>query len=96
MEAQEIDAFVATMGWLTMGGTDYSFCIWSYGATLWLPRTVLVFFGEPSSGTEPPIPWERVQNVLGDKLNPIDIYSTRWEVKSYPTAEQIAKMLEET
>jgi hypothetical protein len=36
--------------------------------------------------------WERVQEIVGDMLQPTDYYPERYSVKSFPSAEQISRI----
>jgi hypothetical protein len=56
-----------------------------------LPKSDFVFFGE---GEQPEAicAWPRMEEILQDKLNPIDCYPKRFEVTEYPSPCEITAM----
>jgi len=68
-------------------GQLHSYCVWTQGVDTLLPRARHVVF---VAGDEVVAqgPWERVQNVAGDLLEPRDdLYPIRYRVREFPTAD---------
>ena len=77
-------------------GTDKavsSVATWTEGVEALLPRADRLVFLRPRAGGEPDIlgmaEWGRVEEVLGDLLEPQGLYPERYQVQSFPTAEQV-------
>jgi hypothetical protein len=67
----------------------------SSGCTAWLPQTdILAFMRDPQDKPRM-FSWDRVVGVVGDMMEPLDMYPPRFRVSEFPTEEQIAAMGEE-
>lgn len=75
-------------------GRITSYCMWAEGVCALLPRTDLVLFFRPGSpegeGMVASAPWEHVQQVVGDLLEPTDLYPPRYRVEAFPNQSQLA------
>jgi hypothetical protein len=60
-----------------------------------LPITDLVIFAPPTSKTLVPVEWQKVVDVMGDLLEPLDMYPPRYRMRALPSEEQLARMLSE-
>jgi hypothetical protein len=68
-----------------------SYCDWSKNVVSLLPRTDLIAFVR--DGKDPFMAtWDRVVEVMGDSMTPLDIYPQRFQVSEFPTDEQLAAM----
>jgi hypothetical protein len=74
--------------------SDY--CVWSEGITSWLPRAEeVVFCGRTDDNQFDAIAsasWDRCQAEFGHYLKKIDCYPERWEVKDFPSTEELARI----
>jgi hypothetical protein len=89
------DVYVATFSAVEKpDGSVFSYCLWSEGVDALLPRTQNILFHGPP-GELPAVermnggPWERVAAVVGDLLEPVDVYPPRYRVRGFPTREQL-------
>lgn len=74
------------------GGDVFSYCLWSEGVDALLPRTQkIMFFGEGQTGLCGGN-WDRVAKIVGDLLEPVDIYPPRYRVRRFPDAAQLAQI----
>ncbi len=92
-EKTEEDVFVASFSVMQhkKTGRRTTFCMWAKGLDSLLPHTERILLG--SEDQEPVmVPWERVVEVAGDLMTPMDIYPERYRVKEFPSAEQLAAM----
>jgi hypothetical protein len=72
-------------------GNVATLAVWTEGVATLLPRTDLVGLASRSGQTKV-APWERVREVLGDIMEPLDLYPERYRVQGFPTAQQLAAM----
>ena len=76
-------------------GRTISYALWLKGVDSLLPRTDVIFFMDPTLGTEaPPVAiarWEDVEKVVGELLVPAEgLYPERYRVRGFPSEEQLA------
>lgn len=89
------DIFVAKYSAVELNDTGevMTYCVWSKGVDTVLPRTDRIFLFRPKgeSGDIVAQPrWERVMEVCGDLLVPLDLYPVRYRVRgTFPTKEQL-------
>ena len=85
------DVFVASASIIESRetGQSMSYCVWPKGATSLLPCTERIVFGGEDQ-TLILAPWEKVFEVVGDLMTPLDTYPERYQVEEFPTAEQLA------
>jgi hypothetical protein len=77
-------------------GEPMSFTVWPEGLEMLLPRTDQVVFFQPDAAGESGrivarAPWDRVQRVAGDLMEPAAIYPPRYLVRDFPSAERLAE-----
>jgi hypothetical protein len=87
------DIFVPTYSLLQgPDGTLFSYAAWTASADPWLPATDAVAFLR--IGGEPPrmVEWQKVMEVSGDLIEPLDIYPPRYRVHGFPSEEQLKAM----
>jgi hypothetical protein len=87
------DVFVAS--YMAMSNKDtgqvMTYCVWSKNALAFLPHTDQIGFVE--EGKQPLMAdWDRVIEVVGHLMTPLDIYPQRFRVSDFPTDEQFAAM----
>lgn len=72
-----------------------SYCVWSEGAILALPRTDAVGFslpGQPEGQRAFAADWDSVFSIAGEMMTPVDTYPERYLVKGCPTPDQLSSM----
>ena len=87
------DVFVASYSVMEHKDTGHriSYCVWTKGTVSLLPQAERIVLG--SEDQEPIMaPWEKVVEIVGDMMTPMDIYPERYRVEDFPTAEQLAAM----
>jgi hypothetical protein len=87
------DIFVASFSALERkeAGGLASYCVWSKNVLTLLPRTDLVAFNGPEM--KPTMAkWERVVEVAGDLMQPLDTYPPRYRVECFPSDQQREEM----
>lgn len=86
------DVFVSTFSAVERDSKVRSYCVWAKNVVAWLPKTdyVALYVNKPEQQWF--VRWDRVQEVAGDLLTPLDCYPPRWLVKEWPTTEQIEVM----
>lgn len=92
-EKDQVDVFVASFSGLSNKKTGQlmSFSVWGEGIPTLLPRTDTVFVGrQDSSGFL--VPWEQVEDIVGDLIEPTDKYPPRYSVTEFPTPEQMGRL----
>lgn len=87
------DIFVAS--YMAMQNKDsghfITYCVWGKNVLALLPRTDQIAFMQ--EGKDPLMAqWDRVVEVVGDLMKPLDIYPERFRVSGFPTEEQLAAM----
>jgi hypothetical protein len=64
---------------------------WLPGNEIMLPKTDVIVFARYD--TQPvPVTWEGAASVVGNLMEPLDMYPPRFRVRAYPTAVQLAWM----
>ena len=87
------DLFVATFSAMEKPTGDvFSYCLWSEGVDALLPKAQNVLFHGQGADGVCGGPWERVIPIVGDLLEPVEIYPPRYRVRGFPTADQLAKI----
>jgi hypothetical protein len=80
-----------------------SMTVWPPSNDVWLPRADRVAVPCALSPDDPStanlaapaiVPWSAVLDVMGDALEPQDVYPPRWRAASPPTPEQLARLAE--
>ena len=92
-EKTKQDIFVASFSAMEHKDTKEltTYCVWSRGVLALLPRTDLIAFVQ--EGKDPLMAkWDRVAEVVGHLMEPLDIYPQRFQVSDFPTDEQLAAM----
>ena len=88
------DIFVATFSTLqTPKGNVFSYSAWTTHENSMLPKTdkvALLRRGEDPLSVE----WQKMVDVLGDRMVPLDIYPPRYHVRTSPPEEQLAELAE--
>ena len=71
-----------------------SYCVWSEGITSWLPKSEEIVFCQVGKdgqftaiGTAT---WEECENQLQKYFHKIESYPERWEVKEFPSGEELS------
>ncbi|HEX5745217.1 MAG TPA: hypothetical protein VFZ09_03175 [Archangium sp.] len=96
-EEKGVDLFVAAYTpYQDERGRSLSYAVWLKGVDAVLPRAEVIFFMDPALGPEaPPVGiarWEDVSRVAGQLLAPVEgLYPERYQVKGFPTREQLAR-----
>lgn len=82
-------------------GQVTSYSVWSEGLDILLPQTDSIFFFRPKGEKEGEIvaggPWDQVQQVVGNLLEPAGMYPERYRVRDFPSdyqLEAIGKQIE--
>lgn len=93
-ERNGIDRFVASYTAIeTKDGRVLSYSVWSQDVESMLPQTHEVIF---YSGDEERLvargEWSRVWEIVGDLMQPLDVYPKRYLVTEFPSAEQLAEI----
>ena len=87
------DTFVASFSIVQHPETgDFmTYCVWPKDTLALLPRTDRIAFMQEGKG---PLlaEWDRVAEVIGDLMEPVDIYPQRFRVSEFPTDEQLMAM----
>ena len=72
-----------------------SYCVWSDDVETLLAETNMVLFfrgddtpdgGDIAAGGD----WDHVRQIVGDLMEPLDMYPVRYRVVGFPTDEQLA------
>jgi hypothetical protein len=73
-------------------GAYSTYCAWTKGIPILLPEVDEVAFvrGVKSLGSAP---WERVREVAGDLMEPMDLYPKRFRVERFPSPEQLTALI---
>ena len=74
-------------------GQVTSYSVWSEGLDILLPQTDSIFFFRPTGEKEGTIvaggPWEHVQQIVGNMLEPSGMYPERFRVQDFPSDYQL-------
>jgi hypothetical protein len=75
-------------------GKAHSYCVWSQGVDTLLPCTEEVYFFIPKGDRDGSVVvkagWDRVQQVVGQLMEPQGGYPVRYRVKEFPSEEQLS------
>jgi hypothetical protein len=66
--------------------------VWTEGVLTLLPQADVVIFVRADSSVAGSVPWERVREVAGDLMEPLDMYPKRFRVERFPSPEQLAAL----
>jgi len=94
-QKQSEDVFVASYSAMrnTRTGELASYCMWARGVDSLLPRTDLIHFLDPErldgQKVAASASWDRVEEIVGDLLEPLGIYPERHRARDFPSEEQI-------
>lgn len=94
-EGAYVSKFLATQH--QESGEVSTFCTWSNSEALLLPETDRVAFSRVTGESAESLGiarWEKVRTVMGDRMRATEHYPPRWEVREFPTAEEIGRMVE--
>lgn len=73
-----------------------SYCMWARGMKSLLPKTDLIYFFDPTRPDGQRVVasarWERAEEILGNLLEPLDIYPERHRASDFPGENQIAEL----
>lgn len=73
-------------------GEAFSYCLWSQGVEAVLPRTQrILFHWEGADGLHGGA-WERVAEIVGDLLEPLELHPPRYRVREFPTEAQLREI----
>jgi len=92
-EKNQQDIFVASFAGMEDKATGQiiTYCVWSREVLTLLPRTDRVAFVEKDR--EPTMAaWDRVVEVVGGLMKPLDMYPVRYRVEEFPSDGQLAAM----
>ena len=87
------DTFVASFSIVQHPETGHfmTYCVWPKDVLALLPHTDTIAFMQ--DGKDPLMAeWDRAVEVVGDLMEPLDIYPERFRVSEFPTDEQLAAM----
>ena len=87
------DVFVASYSVMQHKETGHpiSYCVWTKGSISLLPQTERIVLG--GEGQAPVMaPWDKVVEIVGDLMTPMDMYPERCRVEGFPSAAQLAAM----
>lgn len=94
-QRQGTDLFVATFSAVEKPNGDvFSYCLWTHGVEALLPRTQNIFLHGPGADLPGKASmcggsWERVAEIVGDLLEPLEMYPPRYHVRGFPTPQQL-------
>ncbi len=96
-QAEKFDVFIASFSVAEReDGSIFSYCVLGEGIHSWLPKTDKVALIRDENGkpgeTLGFATWDSLTEVMGDAVKPLGMYPERYEVTTFPTAEQIEKM----
>jgi hypothetical protein len=94
VESKGLDAFVATFSAKQVGGNGdaFSFCVWTIGVSIWLPKTDLICFSDMERDIKVLVPWDVAADELGSTMTPLDFWPPRWSVEEFPDDECLGRM----
>ena len=87
------DVFVASFSVMQHKDTGHqlSYCVWTKDTVSLLPQTERIVLGGEGQALIM-APWEKVAEIAGDLMTPMDIYPERYRVEGFPTEAQLAAM----
>ena len=88
------DVFVATYSIVQneKTGVVSTYALWVADITSWLPRAEMIAFMRKPDDEPRMYNWERVVQVAGHMMEPMDMYPPRFKVSEFPTDEEFAAM----
>jgi uncharacterized protein YtpQ (UPF0354 family) len=92
-EKQGEDIFVPNFNAIqTPDGRPMSYAVWAAGVShAMLPKTDVLVLGG-LDGKPQMVEWQKVIDVAGDLLEPLDVYPVRYRVREFPSEKQLAAM----
>ena len=70
---------------------------WTQGVPTLLPQVDAIYFvqGNADRGLRPVgrIAWDRVLDVMGDRMEPLGLYPERYRVRCFPTDGELARLM---
>ena len=93
-ERDGTEVFVASFSVVEKPGEELvSYCVWGEGVEVLLPVTQkVVFVREGGGGPVALGSWERVREVVGDLLEPTELYPARFRVREFPDEAALAEI----
>jgi hypothetical protein len=96
-DLEQTDIFVATYSAMqNKAGRIASYCMWSEGVDSLLPKTDQIFFFRPQAPKDKQLAargdWDRVRSIVGDLMEPQDVYPERWRVREFPSEALIEQI----
>jgi hypothetical protein len=95
---QGVDIFVASYSVIQNkeSGALRSYCIWADGVDALMPRTDQVFFmrmrEEGQGALVASASWDKVVEVVGERMEQTEHYPPRFRVESFPTEEELQQL----
>lgn len=80
----------------TATGEIFTACAWNENVEALLPQTDRIDFVSPERGLSINVSFDVARQTLGDLMQPIGDLPERWRVRSFPSPEQLAKMVRES
>ncbi len=68
---------------------SFSFCLWSQGVETFLPVTQKIIFYQEGSQQLWGGEWDHVLQVVGELMQPVDLYPLRYHVQEFPSPSQL-------
>ncbi|MCA9245675.1 MAG: DUF1444 family protein [Planctomycetales bacterium] len=95
-QQQGASRFIATYSGMTHQETGdiTSYCVWGEGVDTLLPKADLIFLlrarpdGKPGELAAAG-PWDDVRRIVGDLMEPLDMYPVRYRVREFPDDEML-------
>ncbi|QEH37348.1 hypothetical protein OJF2_59380 [Aquisphaera giovannonii] len=79
-------------------GKVVSYCMWARGLDSLLPRTDVVHFADPGRPEGETLvasaTWDQVMEIVGDRVEPADVYPERFLVRSFPGPDELDRLRE--
>lgn len=86
------DVFVATFSAIqSPEGRLFSYATWTETTNSLLPKTDILVLGRVG-GKIAMVEWQKVVDVAGDLMEPLDIYPPRYRVRTFPSEKQLTAM----
>ncbi len=83
------DVFVATFSASqTPDGKVFSYAAWTETTNSLLPKTDVLILGR-IGGSIAMVDWQKAVDVVGDMMEPLDIYPPRYRVRAFPSEKQL-------
>jgi hypothetical protein len=93
-EKNGTDIFVASYSAIEKKDTgDFvSYCVWANGVEALLPKTQKVVFIRGEDDIAATASWDKVQEIVGELMEPVEAYPARYRVTSFPSDESLAAL----